>query len=54
MYNRRFQPFRDDHTDYHARLRYEVNSAEPDQDRLYAAIASQLIKTNYDDFFIDY
>ena len=52
--NRRFQPFVDNHTNYHTRLRYEVYKATANGDHQYAAIASQFLHTNYDDFFIDY
>ena len=48
------QPFRDNHTFYHTRLRHEVNNAMAEGDYKYAAIASQLLSTNYDDFFIEY
>ncbi len=48
------QPFRDDHTFYYTRLRHEVNNAMAEGDYKYAAIASQLLSTNYDDFFIEY
>ena len=47
-------PFRDNHTFYHTRLRHEVNNAMAKGDYKYAAIASQLLSTNYDDFFIEY
>ena len=48
------QPFRDDHTVHHTRLRHEVYTAMADGDYQYGAIASQLMSTNYDDFFIEY
>ena len=48
------QPFRDDHTVHHTRLRHEVYNAMADGDYQYGAIASQLMSTNYDDFFIEY
>jgi hypothetical protein len=54
MYYQGFEPFRDDHTEYHTRLRSEVYRATADEDYQYASIASQFMKTNYDDFFIDY
>ena len=52
--NRRFQPFVDNHTNYHTRLRYEVYKATANGDHQYATIASQFLHTNYDDFFIEY
>ena len=58
MYNqgshRRYQPFVDNHTNHHARLRHEVYNAMANGDYQYGAIASQFLHTNYDDFFIDY
>ena len=48
------QPFRDDHTVHHTRLRPEVYNAMANGDYQYGAIASQLMSTNYDDFFIEY
>ena len=48
------QPFRDDHTVHHTRLRHEVYNAMANGDYQYGAIASQLMSTNYDDFFIEY
>ena len=48
------QPFRDDHTVHHTRLRHEVYNAMADGDYQYGAIASQLMSTNYDDAFIEY
>ena len=54
MYYQGFEPFRDDHTEYHTRLRSEVYRATADEDYQYASIASQFMKTNYDDFLIDY
>ena len=51
---RRYQPFVDNHTNYHTRLRYEVYNSMATGDYQYGAIASQLLHTNYDDFFIEY
>ena len=48
------QPFRDDHTVHHTRLRHEVYKAMANGDYQYGAIASKLMSTNYDDFFIEY
>ena len=48
------QPFVDKHTNHYARLRHEVYNAMADGDYQYGAIASQLMSTNYDDFFIEY
>ncbi len=54
MFKPYFQPYSDNHTDHYGRLRHEVHSAIAQGDYKYAAIASQLLKTNYDDFIIKY
>ena len=54
MFNPLFNPFMDDHTVHHTRLRHEVYNAMAEGDYKYGAIASQLMKTNYDDFLIEY
>ena len=54
MFNPLFEPFVDDHTIHHTRLRHEVYKAMAEGDYKYVSIASQLMKTNYDDFFIEY
>ena len=54
MFNPLFNPFVDDHTVHHTRLRHEVYNAMAEGDYKYGAIASQLMKTNYDDFLIEY
>ena len=50
----KYQPFVDKHTNHYARLRHEVYNAMANGDYQYGAIASQLMSTNYDDFFIEY
>ena len=54
MFNPLFDPYMDDHTIYHTRLRHEVYNSMAQGDYKYAAIASQLMKTNYDDFIVEY
>ena len=58
MYNQgnnpRYQPFVDNHTNHHGMLRHQVHMAIANGDYQYASIASQLLHTNYDDFFIEY
>jgi hypothetical protein len=54
MFNSIFKPVMDNHTIHHTRLRHEVYNSFAEGDYKYAAIASQLLRTNYDDFFIDY
>jgi len=52
--HQRFQPFGDKHTNHYGKLRQQVHRAIARGDYQYAAIASQLLHTNYDDAFIEY
>ena len=54
MFNPLFQPYTGDHTIHYARLKHEVYTSMAQGDYKYAAIASQLLKTNYNDFIIKY
>ena len=54
MFNPRFQPFVDDHTNNYSRLRHEVYNSMAQGNYQYGAIASQFLKTNYDNFIVDY
>ena len=47
----RFQPFVANHTNHHEMLRSEVHKAIGNDDQ-YAAIASQFLDTNYDDWIV--
>ena len=48
----RFQPFAANHTNHHEMLRSEVHKAIGNGDYQYAAIASQFLDTNYDDWIV--
>ena len=48
----RFQPFVANHTNHHEMLRSEVHNAIGNGDYQYAAIASQFLDTNYDDWIV--
>ena len=48
------QPFVDNHTNHYGMLRHQVHMSIANGDYQYGAIASQLLHTNYDDFFIEY
>ena len=47
-----FQPFAANHTNHHEMLRSEVHKAIGSGDYQYAAIASQFLDTNYDDWIV--
>ena len=53
MPRRRFEPYRDDHSTNHTRLRSEFYNALAEGDNKFAVIASQFLKTDYEDFLID-
>ena len=48
----RFQPFAANHTNHNEMLRSEVHKAIGSGDYQYAAIASQFLDTNYDDWIV--